>query len=82
MNLTIYSKNGCIYCDRIKKVASYLQEKRSYSITVNELGVDFTASQFYEKFGGGSTFPQILLNDEHLGGCVDTINYLQEHNLL
>lgn len=82
MNITIYSKDGCIYCERIKKVADYLKEKKSYSVTVYELSKDFTVNQFYQKFGGGSTFPQILLDDKHTGGCIDTINYLQEHNLL
>lgn len=82
MNFTIYSKDGCPFCERIKKVAEYLQEKKSYGVTVYELNEDFTREQFYKEFGEGSTFPQVVLGDNHLGGCIDTINYLQENNML
>ena len=42
-----------------------------------------THKQFIDQFGYGSTFPQVILNDsENLGGCVDTIRYLQENNII
>ena len=41
---------------------------------------DFTKEQFYQEFGEGSTFPQIIMNDQRLGGCSDTIKYLKENN--
>jgi glutaredoxin len=38
---------------------------------------------FYSEFGEGSTFPQVILNDQqHLGGCTDTVKYLKEQNLV
>ena len=46
--------------------------------TLNE---DFTREQFYQEFGEGSTFPQIIMNDQRLGGCSDTIKYLKENNI-
>ena len=47
------------------------------------LGTDFDRDGFYAEFGEGSTFPQIVLNDqEHLGGCTDTVQYLKEQNLV
>jgi glutaredoxin len=82
MNLTIYSKDGCPFCDKIKKVAEYLKEKKSFNVTVYSLNENFTKEQFYQEFGEGSTFPQVILNEKHTGGCIDTINYLQENNLL
>lgn len=82
MNLTIYSKSGCPYCDKIKKVAEYLKENKSANISVYNLDEHFTRDQFYQEFGVGSTFPQVILNDKHLGGCTDTVKYLQENNLL
>jgi len=83
MNFTIYSKLGCPFCDKIKMVLGDLSIKRGTPVICYELGTDFTAEEFYAEFGQGSTFPQIIMNDtEHLGGCVDTVKYLQENNLL
>jgi glutaredoxin len=45
------------------------------------LDTDFTRDQFYAEFGEGSTFPQVVLNDQTLGGCSDTIKYLQENDI-
>lgn len=82
MNFTIYSKDGCPYCDKIKKVAEYLKEHRSANLAIYNLNEHFTKEQFYQEFGVGSTFPQVILNDKHIGGCTDTVKYLQEFNLL
>jgi glutaredoxin len=46
------------------------------------LDQDFTKEEFYNKFGNGSTFPQVVYNDQNLGGCVDTIKYLKENNII
>lgn len=79
MKFTIYSKDGCPYCEKVKQVMQLTQlEHKVY--TLNE---DFTRDEFYAEFGEGSTFPQVILNDtEHLGGCVDTVKYLKENNIV
>lgn len=83
MNFTIYSKDGCPFCQKIKTVLESLTTNGNVSIVSYELGIDFTPEEFYSQFGKGSTFPQIIMNGEnHLGGCVDTIKYLQENNIL
>jgi glutaredoxin 3 len=82
MNFTIYSKQGCPYCDKIKKVLTILSETKKYNLTINELNKDFNREEFYSKFGEGSTFPQVVLDDNYIGGCTDSILYLQENNLL
>ena len=82
MNLTIYSKSGCPYCDKIKQVAEFLEAQKSFKVTVYNLNEDFTKEQFYQEFGEGSTFPQIILDEKHLGGCTDTVRYLKENKLL
>ena len=45
------------------------------------LGERFNREEFYGEFGEGSTFPQVTCNGQKLGGCVDTIKYLQEHKI-
>ena len=78
MNFTVYSKDGCPYCTRIKQTLDLCQFKyQEY-----KLDEHFDRFAFYEEFGGGSTFPQVLLNNKKLGGCTDTVKYLKEHNLL
>ena len=78
MNFTVYSKDGCPYCTRIKQILDLCQFKyQEY-----KLDRHFDRFAFYEEFGGGSTFPQVLLNNKKLGGCTDTVKYLKEHNLL
>ncbi len=74
----IYSKPGCPYCVKIKQVMD-LKELKYILYTLDQ---DFTKEEFYDKFGDGSTFPQVVHNDQNLGGCVDTIKYLKENNII
>lgn len=78
MNFTVYSKNGCPFCTKIVEVLQIANQEYK----VYKLGVDFTKEQFYSEFGQGSTFPQVVVNDTHLGGCMDTVTYLRENNLI
>jgi glutaredoxin len=79
MKFTVYSKDGCPYCSKIKQVL----ELANLEHVVYTLGTDFDREAFYSEFGEGSTFPQVILNDQtHLGGCTDTVQYLKEQNLV
>lgn len=74
-NFVVYSKNGCPYCDKVKKVL----ESLNVNLTIYQLDVDFSRKQFYDEFGEGSTFPQVVVGDEKIGGCSETIKYLKEN---
>ena len=74
-NFVVYSKNGCPYCVKVKKVL----ESLDVNVTVYQLDVDFSRKQFYDEFGEGSTFPQVVVGDEKIGGCSETIKYLKEN---
>ena len=50
--------------------------------TVQTLDEHFTREEFYDKFGEGSTFPQVVCDDENLGGCVDTIRFLKRNQIV
>lgn len=78
MNITIYSKEGCPYCDKIKTVLT----QRNIGYDCQNLDEDFTRDEFYTKFGVGSTFPQVIIDDNKIGGCSDAVNYLLEKNLI
>ena len=47
-----------------------------------KLNKHFDKRGFYEEFGKGSSFPQVVLDGEKLGGCTATIKYLKENQLL
>jgi glutaredoxin len=58
-----------------------LFELNDFKFVEYRLGRDFTREEFYEQFGEQSTFPQVILSEKHLGGCTETIKYLQEQNI-
>ena len=74
MNFIIYSKTNCPYCTKVKSVLELTEQKH----VVYVLDRDFTR----EKFGVGSTFPQVICDDKQLGGCVDTIRFLREQRIV
>jgi len=78
MRFTIYSKQGCPFCEQIK----LLFELNEFKFVEYKLDRDFDREEFTEKFGGGSTFPQVVMNDKvNLGGCQHTIKYLQDQDI-
>jgi len=78
MNFTIYSKDNCPYCHKVKSVL----ELTEANFVVYNLGEDFTKEEFYAEFGEGSTFPQVICDEKKLGGSVDTIKFLKEQQIV
>ena len=78
MNFTVYSRDGCPYCTKIQEVLRLAELKH----VIYKLDRDFDRDSFYQQFGKGSTFPQVVLNTENLGGCTETVQYLKENNLV
>ncbi len=77
-NYTVYSRDGCPYCSKILEVLRLAELK----YVEYKLGRDFERPEFYGEFGEGSTFPQVVLDGVKLGGCSETVKYLQEKNIL
>ena len=78
MKFTVYSKDGCPYCTKVQQVLELAELQH----VVYKLGVDFTREEFYSEFGQGSTFPQVIMDGEKLGGCTDTVKYLREQGIV
>jgi glutaredoxin len=78
MNFTVYSKNDCPYCKKIKDVLKLTKQ----NFVVYNLGEHFDKNDFYSEFGDGSTFPQVICDDKKIGGCSDTIKFLKENNIV
>jgi len=78
MKFTVYSKDNCPYCYKVKTVMELTGSEHK----VLELGEDFTKEDFYSIFGEGSTFPQVLCDDNTIGGCIDTIKFLRDRRVI
>ena len=64
-NIEIYTKAFCPYCSRAKalldqKGADYAE----YDITMDQA----KRAEMIDRSGGGSTVPQIFIDDRHIGG--------------
>ena len=77
-NYTVYSKDGCPYCSKVKQVL----ELSKLKYVEYKLGERFDRKSFYDEFGQGATFPQVVVDGKKLGGCTETVKYLQEKNLV
>jgi glutaredoxin len=75
---TIYTRSGCPYCTKIKEV--YNMNRWSYNEM--KLDVNFDRNQFYAEFGMGSTFPQVIISGNKVGGCTDAVKHLREGKFL
>ena len=78
MKFTVYSKDGCPYCTKVQQVLQLAELQH----VVYKLNNDFTREEFYAEFGEGSTFPQVICDDQKLGGSVDTIKFLKEQKIV
>lgn len=68
VDVTIYTKPGCPYCTRAKKL-------------LGDKGIDYKEivaandptlwAEMVKRAGGRNTFPQIFINTLHVGGCDD-----------
>ena len=77
-SFSVYTKIGCPYCTKVIAALGLAEQQ----FVEDKLGRDFTKAEFYEEFGKGSTFPRVVLNDDLIGGCQETVKYLRENNLV
>ena len=78
MNFTVFSKNGCSYCEKVKKIL----ELTSSKFVVYNLGEHFNEKAFIDEFGHGSTFPHDICDGKKLGGTIETVKFLREQKII
>lgn len=74
----VYTKIGCPYCTKVVGALGLAEQR----FVEYKLGRDFEKPEFYDKFGEGSTFPQVTFDGEIIGGCQQTVKYLKENKLV
>ena len=71
----VYSKAGCGFCDRL----TTFMEQKGVQYEKFTLGQDYSPEDFVNRFGYNSTFPQVVFENQKLGGMKDTVRYLIDH---
>jgi glutaredoxin 3 len=67
MKVEIYSKPQCPFCVQAKSLA----EREGHELTYKMLDEDFDRETLMETFPGARTFPQIIVDDEKIGGFTE-----------
>ena len=70
MDVEIYSKTNCGFCNKAKI------KLQKYSPKIHMLNTDYTREEFYTKFPNAKTFPQIIINNQHIGGYTELEKWL------
>ncbi len=71
MSVTIYTRSFCGYCDRALRL---LNEK---GVTFHQIDAGMNPAkkkEMIQRANGGSTFPQIFVDDMHVGGCEELLS--------
>ena len=64
----IYGTTNCTFCDKAKQLLT--QHDKDYTFIDVAEDEDITAA-FFKRFPGVRTVPQIVVDDEHIGGYYD-----------
>ena len=62
--LILIVRHGCIYCE----MAINLLDEKELSYKLLVLDEDFSREEFYEMVPNAKTFPQIIIDNKHVGG--------------
>lgn len=66
--IEIYTKATCYFCGQAKALL------RQKGVKFEEIKIDANPAlrpEMIKRSDGGSTVPQIFINDKHIGGCDD-----------
>ena len=75
MNVTVWSKNPCPYCDQAKA----LLKSRGIEFEERNLTTgNWTKEQLLEAVPTARTVPQIIINEQVVGGFTELRKYLEE----
>tara|TARA_B100001094_G_scaffold153419_1_gene148447 strand:+ start:4867 stop:5115 length:249 start_codon:yes stop_codon:yes gene_type:complete len=75
MNIEIYGKDNCPYCDMAVNISQQFIQESEHKYEYFKLDRDFTREELFEKFPGARTFPQVMIDGHSIGGYTE----LKEH---
>ena len=78
MKTVILYTNGGQESERVRQLISSLgDEFLEYA-----LGKDFNDREFRSEFGESAEYPQVAIDEHHIGGLKDTLHFLKEEGLI
>jgi glutaredoxin 3 len=78
MNIHIYKTTGCSFCTKIIE----LMERAGVPYDSTLVGTDITREEFKELYPRASGFPYVIVDDEPIGGLIETIKLFVEKGLV
>jgi glutaredoxin len=76
MTTVVWSKNQCPYCEQAKA----LLKMKGIAFEERNIQTDFTKEQLLEAVPTARTVPQIIMDDQLIGGFTQLQEYLKENN--
>ena len=74
MEVEIYSKTNCIFCDKAK------MRLQKHNPKIHMLDQDYNRDDFLKKFPNARTFPQIIIDKKHIGGYFELKKWLDQNS--
>tara|TARA_Y100000590_G_scaffold404751_1_gene492539 strand:+ start:272 stop:511 length:240 start_codon:yes stop_codon:yes gene_type:complete len=74
MEVEIYSKTNCVFCEKAK------MRLQQHKPKIHMLDQDYNKEDFFKKFPNAKTFPQIIINKEHIGGYFELKKWLEQNS--
>ena len=74
MEVEIYSKTNCVFCEKAK------MRLQKYNPKILMLDQDYNREDFFKKFPHAKTFPQIIINKEYIGGYFELKQWLDQNS--
>ena len=74
MEVEIYSKTNCSFCDKAK------MRLQKHNPKIFMLDQDYSREDFFKKFPEAKTFPQIIINNKNIGGYFELTKWLEQNS--
>ena len=74
MNVVVWSKHHCPYCDQVKA----LLKQKGIPFEERKIGDGFTKEELLEAVPTARTVPQIFINEELIGGFTELKKYFEK----
>ena len=72
MTIIVYTKPACVYCDKAKALLTRLGSKYTEKVVTK----DISLPELFEELGKQvRTIPQIVIDEKHIGGYNELIEY-------
>ena len=75
MTTAVIYSNGSQECERMAALLENLKDVTDFHRY--ELDRHFSKQQFQMEFGGDASYPQIAINEKHIGSMKETLQYLK-----